>query len=197
MGLDFWPGYALLIALGWSLVPLAAWHLWRRHDVDPYFAAAGGVALAWLGTASWIQFSHAGVGVALAATIVALRYDEAPLSPRPVLISLSISVFAVLTTSIGALAVLGRAIASAAHRKWTGLAATVPVLLGYLLWRPNTGLEAGLADLPDVPNVIFRMLGGGVTQILPLPLEASWLIGLVVVGLLVATFVASRLSFKR
>ena len=203
VGLDYWPGYALLAALTWPLVGLAAWHVWRRLGTDPRWAAFGAILLFWLGTASWIQFGHAGQGVAAAAVIVAVYLDGKPVKPVHLIPNILFSLLAVFSSSTAGLAVIVRAGLGLLYRKWNAVIAAGFVGALYILSRfvfsslgPGT-LRVGLKGLTDVFGTIrvgLEVIGVGARDLLPWPRSLAWILGAAVVGL--ALFVLWRARFS-
>jgi len=204
VGLDYWPGYALLAAIAWPLVGLAAWYVWRRLNVDPRWAALGAIYLMWLGTAAWIQFGHAGQGVAAAATIVAIYLDGKPLRTRYLVPNIVLSLLAVSASSTAGLAVIVRAGLSLVYRKWNGVVAAGSAAVVYLLARftlasfgPDT-TGAGLKELTDVVTTVrvgLEIIGVGMREVIPAPRSLAWLLGLLLIIAAVLVLRAGRFSY--
>lgn len=204
VGLDYWPGYALLAALAWPLVGLAAWFVWRRMDVDRRWAAAGACLLMWLGTAAWIQFGHAGQGIAAAGMVVAIYLDQRPLSVRTAVPNVAVSLIAVFSSSTAGLAVLVRAGLGLIYRKWNAVVAAGAVAVVYVLSRmvfsslgPGTfrvGLK-GLTDVSATVRVTLEVIGVGARSFLPWPRSLAWLLGLAVIAAVLAVLWRARRSY--
>ncbi|MFH2072706.1 MAG: hypothetical protein ABIJ75_07655 [Actinomycetota bacterium] len=205
VGLDYWPGYALLQALAWPLVGLAAWHVWGWMGVDIRWRAAGSVLLMWLGSSAWIQFGHAGAGVAVAATMIAIYLDEKPFRPRFVALDAALTLVAVFASSGAALIASYRAGLSAVYRKWTGLVAAGLVTILYVLGRVFVGegsvpstFGVGLRALGDVLTTLragLEVLGFGLREIVPWPASLTWVLGLLLLVVAVGTIVMARWSY--
>ena len=114
---------------------IAGYWVWRRRGVERTLAAGLAILILWLATASWLQFGFAGVGYAIALSVVAAHVDELPLNRRNVAIGLALGAAATFITTIGAIAVLTRMGVALAYRRWTGVVTTVPVAVAYGLLR--------------------------------------------------------------
>ena len=204
VGLDYWPGYALLEAIAWPLVGLAAWYVWRRKNVDLRWAALGAIFLMWLGTAAWIQFGHAGQGIAAAATIVAIYFDDKPLRTRYFVLDVLLSLLAAFASSTAGLAAIFRTVWSLIYRKWNGVAAAgsaafVYLLARYTLARLGTGTVGvglkGLADIFATVHVGLELVGVGMREVIPWPRSYAWLLGLLLIIAAVLVLRAARFSY--
>ncbi len=198
-GLEYWPGYALVVAVAWPTVALAAWWVWRRRGVHPLVASGGAVFLTWMGSAAYMQFSHVNPAWAIAATLVALEFDERPISTRNTGAGLALSLIAVFANTVGAVAVGIRLALSLTYRRWNGAITTGISLIVYVIVRAVAteplDLSFGIGDIPTFLRAVVQALGSGLHWIVPFPTGFEGAAGILLIAVALAVIGVSRFSY--
>jgi len=199
VGLEYWPGYALVVAVAWPTVAVAAWWVWRRRGVHPLVACGGAVLLTWLGSAAFMQFSHVNPAWAIAATLVALEFDERPISVRNTGAGLALSLIAAFADTVGGIAVGIRLVSSLTYRKWNGAITAGVSFAAYVAVRAVVaeplGLSFRIGDIPTVLRAVVQALGSGLHSIVPFPHGYEGLAGILLIAVALAVIVVSRFSY--
>jgi hypothetical protein len=198
-GLEYWPGYALVVAVAWPTVAVAAWWVWCRRGVHPLVASGGAVLLTWLGSAAFMQFSHVNPAWAIAATLIALEFDERPVSLRNTGAGLALSLIAAFADTAGAVAVGVRLVLSLIYRRWNGAITAGISLATYVVVRAVVteplGLSFGIGDIPTVLRAVVQALGSGLHWIVPFPTGFEGAAGILLIVAAISIIVVSRFSY--
>jgi len=198
-GLEYWPGYALVVAVAWPVVALAAWWVWRRRGVHPLVASGGAVFITWMGSATYMQFSHVNPAWAIAATLIALEFDERRVSARNTGVGLVLSLVAVFASSVGAAAVGIRLALSLLYRQWNGAVTAGVSFAAYLIVRAVVAeplsVSFGIGDIPTFLRAVVQALGRGLHWLVPFPTGFEGVAGILLIVAAVAIIVLSRLSY--
>lgn len=199
VGIDYWPGYGLFVALAWPALGLVAWWIWRRRGVDPLLASGGAILLVWLGSVAYMQFSHVNPAWALAATLVALEFDERRISWRNTSIGFGVSLIAVFANTVGALVALARLFMALFRRQWNGAITAGTSLVIYAVVRSavtdSLDLSFGLGDVIPALRVTLNLVGQGLHTVIPFPGGLEILAGLVLLQIAVGVVIWSRFSY--
>ncbi|MBU1226227.1 MAG: hypothetical protein KJ698_03300 [Actinobacteria bacterium] len=199
VALDYWPGYGLVVAVAWPAAALAAWWLWRRRGVHPLLASGGAILIAWSGAASYMAFSQVGPAWALAASLIALDFDQRPLSRKNAGLGLAISLVAVFAGTLGAIVAGVRLVVGGIRRQWNGVITAGIAFVAFVLVRASVAavppVAIGVGDIPTMFRVVSQVLGIGLHQMIPYPAGFEAEAGYLLMGLAITLVVARRFEY--
>ncbi len=199
--LDYWPVYPAVIAILWSLVPIAAYWAWRRLGADAIPSAIGAAVLAWIATAAYMQFGHVSTVFTFVTLILVVPIDEKRVALKHVAAAFGLSLVAVLAGSAGVTVTTARLVMSLVYRKWTGVLSTVPALIIYYLIRSavvtgSTDISFGVGDIPKILEIVFRAVGEGLRALFFLPAGFETLSGALLLVVAIVVLIRARFSFR-